>query len=362
MWSLIARLPLYRAFRRWGFPRLLPANVAVNLLYACNSRCLTCNVYDRHVKMLTPDELDRVFRSLGRAPVWVTLTGGEPFLRKDIPEIAAALYRRCRPAVVAIPTNGTFPDRVVDDMTAIATAAPRTRWVLNLSLDEIGERHDAIRRTPRNWELAMETYRGLRALRIPNLTVGLHVCISRFNAERFPEIHRALAALEPDSLIAEMAEARGELLNASADIAPSTAAYTRAIDELTVDLRRRRARGIPRILRALRLEYYALTTEFLRRQEQIVPCMAGWMSAHIGADGEVWTCSTRAEPLGNLRETGYDFRAVWFSARARALRDSIRRRECACPMASAAYTSLLADWASLARLAREYVGIGARAA
>ena len=43
--------------------------------------------------------------------------------------------------------------------------------------------------------------------------------------------------------------------------------------------------------------------EYLRKRDQMLPCMAGWMFGHIGADGEVWTCSTRAEPIGRLAKT-----------------------------------------------------------
>ena len=51
--------------------------------------------------------------------------------------------------------------------------------------------------------------------------------------------------------------------------------------------------------------------------------------------------------MGNLREVGYDLRRVWNSAKADELRGSIRRGECHCPLANAAYTSMLCDPPSL---------------
>ena len=51
--------------------------------------------------------------------------------------------------------------------------------------------------------------------------------------------------------------------------------------------------------------------------------------------------------MGNLRETGFDFDAVWNSRRAGQLRGSIRRGECFCPLANAAYSSMLCDPLSL---------------
>jgi MoaA/NifB/PqqE/SkfB family radical SAM enzyme len=359
VWSLGLRLPAYAATRSWRRPPLLPASIAFNVLYACNSRCKTCNVYERKVTPLSVDEFDRVFRSLGTAITWTTLTGGEPFLRKDMPEIALGLAKRCRPTFVTIATNGSLPDATVIGVERIAAGAPGTHWVVNLALDDLGERHDEIRQHPDSWDLAMETFDGLRRLGLENLTVGIHTCISRFNAARFPEIQRLLLELQPDSYIAEMAEERGELLNAELDFEPSPEEYRRASHAISERMRRELPpTRAARIVRALRLRYYELVAEFPMHPEQAVPCTAGWMFAHVGADGEVWTCSTRAEPIGQLRETDYDFRKVWHSQRAQELRGSIRRRECACPMVTSTYMSMLVDWRSLLRIGWDLAGFG----
>jgi hypothetical protein len=145
--------------------------------------------------------------------------------------------------------------------------------------DDVGERHDEIRET-RQLGSAMETLAGLRALRAPNPTVGIHACLSAFNATH----HCAMLRLEPDSYIVEMAEERGELLNSEVSIEPSEPLYRKAVDVMR---RRMLANGATtratRLVRALRLRYYALTEDYLSRRQQMVPCMAGWRSAHIGA-------------------------------------------------------------------------------
>jgi hypothetical protein len=84
-----------------------------------------------------------------------------------------------------------------------------------------------------------------------------------------------------------------------------------------------------------------MVQRWLRERRQIIPCYAGWASAQIAPDGDVWFCCVRAEPIGNLRETDYDFRKVWWSERARSLREEVRAGRCDCPLANAAYTNLL---------------------
>lgn len=361
MWSLLARLPIFALTRNARRPPLLPASMAFNVLYACNSRCATCNVYERKVKPLELEEFERVFASIGRALTWVTFTGGEPFLRKDMPDIALALARWCRPSYVTIATNGSLTQRTVEAVDRIARGAPHTHWIVNLAMDDIGERHDAIRGHPGSYAAVTATHAALKELGHPNLTVGIHTCISRFNAERFPVIQQTLVALQPDSYIAEMAEERGELLNSSLDFEPTPELYERASDAISHHMRSRRSgSNATRIVRALRLRYYALQSEYLRRREQAVPCTAGWMFAHVGADGEVWTCSTRAQPIGFLRESGLDFRRIWHSTEAQELRRSIRAGECACPMVTATYMSMLVDPRSALRIGLSLIGLGGK--
>ena len=82
MWELLPRLPLYAAFYRLGQPRLLPFSLVVSVSYRCNSRCKTCGVWRIPSEELTVDEWRKVFSHLGRAPFYLTFTGGEPFLQR----------------------------------------------------------------------------------------------------------------------------------------------------------------------------------------------------------------------------------------------------------------------------------------
>lgn len=359
MISVLARIPGFRVMHALGWPRMRPVNVTVSTNFRCNSRCLTCNVYERPVDELSVEEWDRVFASLGRSARWFTFSGGEPFLRKDLADLIEAAWRRCRPTIVNIPTNGTYPDRVVAGAERLsALFGTKTRLVLNVSLDAIGERNDVIRGLKGDWEKANETVRRLKALALPNVTVGIHTVISRHNVREFPAIADALIALGPDQYIAEPAEERFELQTIGTGITPRPDDFDRAIGHLEDRLRRREDHGLPALTRAIRLVYYRLARETLRRNEQTIPCYAGVSSVHLAANGDVWACCTRARALGNLRAAGYDFRAIWGSDEAVRERRSIKNRECACPLANAAYTSMLVDPGSLLRVGRHLLTSG----
>ncbi len=348
--SLLALVPRYWAFRSTGRPRTLPVNFTLSVLFACNSRCLTCNVYERKVRSFSVDEYDRFLATVGRVPYWFTLSGGEPFLRKDLLEIVRVVYDRCRPKILNIPHNGTFPDTTPERVDRMCEAAPESRIIINVSLDHLGRRHDELRGTKDNYELAVRTIDGLKALKRRNLTVGIHTVISRYNVADFPRVHDGLQALRPDSYITEVAEERNELQTVGTGITPGAEQYGRAIDYMEEAASRRRYRGIGRITQAFRHEYYRLARRTLRERRQVIPCYAGWASCHVAPDGDVWPCCVRGESVGNLRENDYDFPSIWFGGRMKEMRRSIRDGECACPLANASYTNILMSPRSLARV------------
>ena len=72
-------------------------------------------------------------------------------------------------------------------------------------------------------------------------------------------------------------------------------------------------------------------------------CYAGISNVHINYDGEVWPCCVLgySQPMGFLREEGYDFRKVWHSDRAAKVRKYIKDGNCACPLANQAYSNIL---------------------
>ena len=138
-----------------------------------------------------------------------------------------------------------------------------------------------------------------------------------------------------------------ELDTIGAGISPSPEEYEKAIDFLMDASAQENHTGISEITRAFRMEYYGHVREVLRKRRQIPACYAGFASAQISPDGDVWTCCIRADPIGNLRDVGYDFRKLWFNDRARKQRDSIKNNECYCPLANAYYTNMLCDSKSL---------------
>jgi len=306
---------------------------------------------------MSVEEWDKVFANLGRGVEYLTFTGGEPFLRKDLDELVISGYRHCRPSYITIPTNGLLSKRILAATDRICRECPDTDIGINLSLDGIGEEHDAIRGVPGNWERAMQTWQGLKALKEKhsNLIISVHTVISQFNHERFLEIYDGLQFLAPDSYITEVAEERVELDTIGWEITPKAEDYAPLADFLSEQARKAPAKGFARFTQGFRAQYYQIAKRTLFEQTQVIACYAGWASAQIGPNGDVWTCCIRAEPAGNLRETGYDLAPIWFGPEMQALRKSIYNKECACPMANATYANMILHPPTVAGVMKDLV-------
>ena len=357
MLSLAPKLPLYWGFRRFGWPRMYPFSIVVSVSFRCNSKCRTCDVWRKPNDDMTVEEWDHVFASLGRTPFYITFTGGEPFLRRDLDEMVISAYRHCRPSVITIPTNGLLTDRVAERVARICTECPESQIGINLSLDGIGEEHDDIRGVPGNWEKSMATWAQLKELQKshPNLVLTVHTVVSRFNQHRFREINDGLQFLQPDSYITEVAEERVELDTVGWGITPDPDAYAPIADFLSAQARQRPVKGIAKFTQAFRAQYYQLAKRVLYERTQVIACYAGWASMHIAPNGDIWSCCIRAEPVGSLRQTNYDLAPIWFGEEMAKLRRSIFDKECACPMANASYANMLLHPPTVAKVALEVI-------
>jgi MoaA/NifB/PqqE/SkfB family radical SAM enzyme len=357
----LLRVPLFKLYRQLGRPRMLPLNLTLSPSPKCNSRCLTCNIWMKREDELTLEEWDKVLASLGQTPYWFTISGGEPLMYPHVVELAQLAYKHCQPGVINIPTNGILPT-IPERVERIARSCPKSQVIINLSLDGVGQKHDIIRGFPGNFKKLEQCLEQLLSLRrrLSNLVIGIHSVISVFNVGHLEEITAYADQSGADQFITEIAEPRVELDTVGLPITPSPEDYAKAIDRLIAYVESKRFTGIARITEAFRVEYYKLVKRILEKEDQVIACYAGWVSAHIYADGTVWPCCVRADNLGNLRDHHYDFKEVWFGEKIKAVRRSIAAKECHCPLANASYTNMLHDIPTLARVGAKLLRPGNR--
>ena len=176
------------------FKVLPPTVMQMNVTMRCNSRCLTCNIW----KNKELDELDVYqWREILSDPIfdnieYLTISGGEPTLRTDLPEIV----RLCLESMpnlkkVIITTNGLAKNKIIQQIPQIIDDCikERAKITISVSLDGIGKKHDTIRGVPRHFEKTMQTIQYLKDLQEKkNFKLSLGTTISNFNVEDLHEI------------------------------------------------------------------------------------------------------------------------------------------------------------------------------
>jgi len=336
-----------------------PINVTFSVTRNCQSRCRTCYIWKQECREeLSLPRIESLFRSIGWT-YFFNVSGGEPFLREDLPEIVGLACRYMRPAVIHIPTNALAPGRI-ETMTErilaiISTEAPGTVLTIKPSMDGIGADHDEIRGVPGNFERLLDTLERLKALRCShsNLHVGVGTVISRFNAANLLKIIDFAGTLGVDTYINEVAEEREEFFNIGSGITPAGESYGEIMEvfKKAVRSRMKGMRPLSRVTTAMRLVYYDIVTEYLRTGKQVIPCYAALMNVHVNSDGGIWPCAILAY-RGQMGTVGddTDFLDIWKSRKAADIRASIRRKECACPLANQAYSNILLHPKSLLRV------------
>jgi len=367
--NLLPKILGYRFFRVFNWPKILPINLTLSVTNMCNSRCRTCFIWKlyREKPHLREEEFklwefERVFESIGDSIFWATISGGEPFLRPDLPKICEALVEYCSPKIINIPTNALLPKVIEDKMRKILNSCDCSNFVVNLSLDGLEDKHDKIRNVPGNFNLFLETYKRLSDLKMqfPNLEVGIHSVVSKFSIDGLLDVYDFALKIGADSYITEVAENRTELFTMDKDITPDPDRYGKFVSELSERIRMNSGEpgSVSKITQAFRLVYYQIAAEELKERRQIIPCYAGFASCQINPYGDVWPCCILGydKSMGNLRENEYNFKKVWFSKKADEIRRYIKNRNCACPLANAHYTNILCNFTALIKVLGTLIG------
>ncbi|MBE0521456.1 MAG: 12,18-didecarboxysiroheme deacetylase [Candidatus Methanoperedenaceae archaeon] len=156
--------------------------VVWNMGRRCNLRCIHCYARSRDIEYrdeLTTGQGREMIDDLAKFGVPVILfSGGEPLMRKDLPELAG--YARSKGMRAVISTNGTL----IDERMAKVLKEIELSYV-GISLDGMRETNDKFRGVPGAFDLALE---GMRNCRREGIKVGLRFTINKKNVNDIPAI------------------------------------------------------------------------------------------------------------------------------------------------------------------------------
>jgi MoaA/NifB/PqqE/SkfB family radical SAM enzyme len=327
---MTAPLPSLRAFAGLGARALgvrlgstRPFKVTLALTERCDCRCAGCLIWRKPKgRELTPEEIGR-FLAAAPSIRWVNLTGGEPFLRSDVPEVAEAA-RRALPglAVLDFPTTGQRTDAIVEGVEKIARlGVPRV--FVTLSVEGPPDLHDELRGRPGAFEAMVRTFALVR--RVPGVRAYLGMTLSDRNAGAVDATLAAVAERVPgvgwDDLHLNVYTVSGHYYaNEGAPLRPP-ADVEEAIGKA---LRAREGSWNPVDL--LESAYLRRIPEHLRTGRSPLPCKSLRAGVFVGAEGDVYPCTVYGRRLGNVLER--PLYEILDGEEARAAREVIAKDRC----------------------------------
>lgn len=324
-WRLARRVGLIARLTETWFRRpTTPTRLMFDVTRRCNLRCRTCKTYQAGpAPEVTPDEVRRVLTQMPGL-FWLDISGGEPFLRRDVAELFAAVLD-ATPAlrVLHFQTNGWFRERTIAVVEMVRARRPEVELIVTVSIDGPPRVHDAVRGVDGSFRRAWNTFRSLRGR--DDCAVYAGTTVSPFNVDHVEELGRLLHRDIPGFRSAEW---HWNWLQISphffgnSDLVGLPAVATRDLVRHHV-----RRRGLPRNLVEIMELIFLTNLEFYRRGEPAgVICQALRSAAFISPEGDLYPCHVYDRPLGStLRQPVAD---LWGSAPVLDARADIERLAC----------------------------------
>jgi len=307
-----------------------PFSLVLAVTRNCNLRCEMCTSRLNGSKNeLNLEEIKRLLASSTlKDLVILSLTGGEPFLRDDIADIAIATSKIIpQLSDFRVATNGTLTEKIT---SAIHTILARTNLEVSvkLSLDGFESTHDRIRGVPGTFARVLSSLNELKNLRKENDRLHLSVgfTVTDRNIHELPRVFEKFRNevdffFKPAQRYSRSLKRNTELLMSS----ETRLSLLKFIDFFSKD-------GFPDkkgLARALQGVFYRYMKKFIENPEKRpLPCSAGYSSFHIEPDGSVYICGLSVFKIGNIRETGLD--EIWLSPLANKVRRLIKEGKCTC--------------------------------
>ncbi|MGD8645889.1 MAG: 12,18-didecarboxysiroheme deacetylase [Desulfobacterales bacterium] len=164
--------------------------VVWNVTRRCNLKCVHCYAHAKNTSFdneLSTDQGKKLIDDLAEfgSPVML-FSGGEPLVRKDLPQLAAYAVEKGMRAVIS--TNGTLitPD-TARNLKKIGLS------YVGISLDGMEEINDRFRGVSGAFKSALE---GIKNSQAAGIKVGLRFTINKFNVSEIPKIFQLLEDMD----------------------------------------------------------------------------------------------------------------------------------------------------------------------
>ena len=286
-------------------------NGTVIVTYRCNARCTMCNRYKCPSK---PDE-ELSIETIKKLPkmYFTNITGGEPFIREDLPDIVRELYKKSDRIVIS--TNGFFTDRIIKLCEEFPNVGIR------ISIEGLEETNNKIRGLNDGFNKGYSTLKKLVEMKHPDVGFGMTVqdanakdlvplydLSNEFNMEfATASLHNSFYFVEAKNIIKDRMMVAKE--------------FEKLVNKLLES-------NSPK--KWFRAYFNHGLINYIFGQKRLLPCDMAFDTFFIDPYGDVMPCNGTKEKqvMGNLNNQTWD--ELWNSKQAEEVRNTVRHcdRQC----------------------------------
>lgn len=305
---------------------------------SCNHRCGMCYYHENLNKQsseLTLEEYQKISASLGELNVlWIS--GGEPFLRRDLAEICRIFVKNNHVKNIFIPTNGSQTDKMLKVIDQILKQNPEVKLSIMFSLEGTKSLHDEVHGKTDAFEMVEKSIKKLNFLRINyfkqkrSFSILLNSVVSTHNINKMiPLMEYAKTHLMIDSH--SLSPMRGQGRNDSYQ-PPSGEDFLILYEKAKpfFDFYAQKSK----LSQEKKQQFhnwmqrrYKLWGSILEGGKLPFDCQAGNLIGVLEPDGGLRICESMPV-AANVRNFNYIFPKAWFSLKANQTRDRVKNCSC----------------------------------
>ncbi len=297
-------------------PSCGPMKVQWELTYHCNLKCKHCHIWKIPLKeirqnTLSLDEQKKIVDDLAENGVrHISFSGGEMFLQKTVYELIA--YAKSKGFKVGGNSNAFLINRALAQKIVDSGLD-----MLYISLDGADpETHDDIRGVKGAFDRVFRGVKYLREIK-PDMKIFFNTTINNKNVDQLTKIALLAKLRKIDGLTIEMT-------NTFDKYSPNPELVLS--DEKLPILREQIKELFQKFHQLLPHPpgYFDEFETYLKNKSELYKyrCVAGYTSAQIHPNGDLFPCPVAFKKLGNLKDAS--FKELWFSKEADSLRTDIK--------------------------------------
>ena len=321
------------------FSKKYPISLVHFLTNRCNARCSFCFIDFDDPKTfrneLNLNEIEKLSQTLGPSIQNINLTGGEPFARKEIIEICDMYLKNSGIRSLFITSNGSLTDRLKKFLNYLSPKYPDNKFIFSFSIDDIGEKHNKIRKISDLFENCINSYK--LASSYKNVFANISITVSLENCENIDEIYYELInKYKVKSLTAVLVRDEGVYKTPIKEKDKILNSYKKLTSKITEDKKKGVLMGYNpktiqgRLMNKKNSIMYKNIIDTYLEPKFISYCYAAALFGVISADGKVYPCEILENSIGSLRDYDMNLLRLWKDHQASKMRKWIKDTKCNC--------------------------------